>query len=169
MASRRIAVVDTDPDPTGYPVAFAVEVASETATDDDPARVEVTVTNRGDEAIEFHTGWPNVFGSPKSEERAPGLILLPPGSPPPVGVKYSGPQSMGYAIPGLLMGFELDPGTSEAIALTVSSQDPTDPPGWLPGGTFAFRANYSVSVADTDEPCDGAFDWGFSLAVDSTA
>lgn len=169
MTRRRIRIADTEADPAEYPVAFEVEVVSETATDDDPAQIAVTMTNHGEDSLLFHTGFPNVFGGPKSEESVPGIILLPPGNRPPVGVKHMEEQSMGYGIPGVLMAFRLDPDASESIMLLVLSRDPADSDGWLPEGTFTFSSNYSVSDTNTDRPGNEQFDWGFSLAVESSA
>lgn len=169
MTTRRISVADTEPDPTDYPVAFEVEVISEQSTPDDPAQVAVTVTNRGEDSLSFHTGFPNVFGGPKSEESIPGLILLPPGNRPPVGVTHIEEQSMGYGLPAVLMSFGLAPGESESITLLVLSRDPADPDGWLPEGTYTFRSNYNVSDANTERPDDEQIDWGFSLTVESSA
>lgn len=166
MTPRRVTTVDADADPEVYPLAFGVEVTAGTATDEAPAEVRITVTNRGPDLVEVCTGWPGVFGGPKSEERDPGLVLVPPGSPPGK-AESPGGRPASFAIPAVLRCLELDPGASESTTLAVSSQDPADTPGRLPEGTFAFRASYTVSPADGAG--EASFDWGFSLDVESTA
>lgn len=166
MTSRRIRVADTDADPIECPVAFGVAVSRETATEDDPARVQVTLTNHGDDAIELYTGHPGVFGTPASEEYDPGLFLTPAGTTPGKMVPADRQEPTGYAIPGYLQRIDLAPGASESQTLDVSSEDPTDSPGALPGGTFTFRAAYDRGPSPDVE---ATFEWGFSLAVESPA
>lgn len=164
MTSRRIRVSDTDADPTACPVEFEVVVSRETATDDDPARVEVTLTNHGDDAIELHTGHPGVFGTPTTEEHDPGLFLAQAGTTPGKLVPPDRQEPTGYAVPGILHGITLAPGASESQTLDVLSADPTDPPEELPVGAFTFRAEYDLgSFPDVET----TFEWGFSLAVEA--
>lgn len=162
MPTRRITVADTDADPAAYPVAFAVEVVSDTATAGDRACSQVTVTNRGTDTIEFHTGFPGVFDGLASEETAPGLFLYPTGNTPPRAVSQGDHQPTGYPLPAYLQRHELAPDTSESVTLDVLNKDPTEPWGRLPKGTFTFQADYDIPVANTEE----TFDWGFSLTVE---
>lgn len=164
MTGRRVAVAGTDADPSTAPVTFGVVVTSGVAINDAPAQVRITVTNRSEDSVELHTGWPGVFGGPKSEERDPGLLLTPPGNSLGEAVR-PGQQSTSVVVPGVLVGSELAAGASESITLEVSSQDPDDSPGRLPEGTFTFQANYFLSRPDGDD--EERFDWEFSLDVES--
>lgn len=168
MTTRRITVADVDTGPNGYPLAFTVEVTRETATAGDRGRVQVTVTNRGEDTFEFQTGFPGVFGGLHSKERGPGLFLYPTGETPPKTVSEDGrvDRHGGYPIPAYLQNHELDPKSSESVELDVLSDYPADPWGWIPEGTFTFRDDYTVGPVKTTE---APFEWGFSLAVESIA
>lgn len=165
MTSYRITVADTQADPTVYPFAFTSQVLSETISDGDRAHVRVTVTNRGDDAIEMYTGQPGVFPISGSEESDPGLILYHQGETPGRYVPQGHQQPTGYALGiGAIKRHELDPGMSESIMLDVLGDDPTDPPWRLPKGEFTFRADYAFGQC-TD--IEGRFEWGFSLIVET--
>lgn len=164
MTSRRIRVTATDADPTECPVTFMVEVANATATDEDPARVRVTLTNQGDDAVELYTGHPGLFGTPTSENHDPGLYLTPRGTIPGASLPPDKEEPTCYAIPGFLQRIEIAPGASESQTLDVLSGDPTDSPGELPTGRFTIRAEYDVGPDR-----EATFKWGFSLTVGAPA
>lgn len=163
MPSRRITVADTDADPTAYPLEFAVRMVSDTTTTDDPARVRVTLSNRGDRRIDVSTGWPKVFGGLVSEETDPGLLLVHPDHAPKRNPQCPQPSGS-YHIPSALGMTSLEPGASQSVTFEVWGQSGNDPSVCLPEDTFRFETTYHIGPDDNEE----TFEWGFSLNVEST-
>lgn len=163
MSSRRITVDDVEESPSGYPVELSAKMVDETATSDDPAQVQVTLTNRGDRSIDISTGWPKVFGSLVSEETDPGLLLVPPEHAPKRNPKCPQPSGS-YDIPSSLWMTSLDPGVSTSVTFEVWGQSNNDSSDCLPEGTYTFKSKYNVGSDDSKE----SFRWGFSLDVVAT-
>lgn len=153
-----LRLVSTDDQPTG-PLEIGVEVTSDTATEEHPPGLRVSVSNTGDEPVEVGEGRAIVFQYQYST--ADALMLLPVG--------YGAPAEPGCwrLTEGIPVTEEyrietLEPGASLTADLSLYAS-PQSPEGTcLPVGEFRFESTYTV-----DPGGDGRqFTWGFTVGLE---
>jgi len=156
-----ISIRSVDDDP-GLPVVPSVEITEDTATDDHPPQLRVTVTNEGDETVRVGEGREICFQY--VSDTGGNLTLLPTGQEYPAEagcwrLKEEIATTQEYRVT------ELEPGDSTEALVDLYALPGED--ACLPVGEYRFEATYSVSRGDGTLPSDGEHaTWGFAVSLE---
>lgn len=153
-----LRLVSTDDQPDG-PLEIAVEVTRDTATEEHPPGLRVSVTNTGDEPVAVGEARAVVF---QYRQSADDLLMLLPAD-------YDAPAEPdcwrltdGIAVTQEYQVAGIDPGESLTADLSLYASPQSEAGTCLPVGEFRFASTYSVDPED-----DGAqFTWGFSVGLE---
>lgn len=156
-----LASVDDAPD---LPVTPAVEVTRDTATNEHPPQLRVTVTNDSDEPVQIGEGRAVVFAYVTSESGQ--LILLPAEGDYPA-EPDCWRLTEGIAVTEEYRMLTLQPGESTSQLVDVYGAAGGD--GCLPVGEHRFESTYTVArgedgLAGGDEGEQAR--WGFSVLLE---
>ncbi len=152
------------------PVEYAVETVASRPTEEQPARLRVTVTNRSDEPVVMGEERAVQFHHVASAERT--LYLHPAGDE-----AWTGPVEPGcwrlteaVAVPEYYGTVALDPGETVRGESYVYGHPDLPEDACLPTGDHEVRTQ--GSVGDDEESVAGgegaaAFEWGFTLRIEA--
>ena len=153
-----LRLVSTDGQPDG-PLEIGVEVTRDTATEEHPPGLRVSVTNTGDEAVAVGEGRAVVF---QYQYSADDLLMLLP-------AHYDAPAEPdcwrltdGIAVTQEYQVEGLEPGASLTADLSLYASPQSSEGTCLPVGDFRFESIYAV-----DPENDGQqFTWGFTVGLE---
>jgi hypothetical protein len=144
-----------DSQPAG-PLRIDVQITNDTATTEQPPKLNVTVTNTGDEAVTVGEARAVVFEYQHSKGNA--LMLLPEAFEAP-----SEPDcwrlTEPIAITQEYRTERLDPGASMASDLSLYASAQTPAGTCLPVGEHRFESSYALTPGDDQQQLT----WGFSV------
>lgn len=191
-ARRRLSVVAVDDAPSEAALAFEVTMPRRFVTPERTARLRVTVTNEGPErAVTVGTGMCHVFNREEGESESGELWLLRPESAERVsrqGDRWSMQRPQGHADYGCSPSVLAN---GEAVTNELLVWDVHGGSGYVPPGTHRFERSFDVlepkrsgatrtvasgtsgesSTSREHRPYDervlAAFDWGFTLRVET--
>ncbi len=151
--------VDDAPD---LPVVPSVEITEDTATEDHPPQLRVTVTNESEGTVTVGEGREIVFQY--VDDTKGYLTLLPADSEYPAEAGCWRLEEP-IAVTQEYQVVELEPGDSTEALVDLYALPGED--ACLPVGEYRFEATYSVSRGDETLPSDGEQStWGFAVVLE---